>query len=127
MASVDAATTSAFQPSNLYFRCQHCEASLAVKATFAEPLLECHQCGEPTSVPIPAAPCPTAPDLSEQLAEWQRHLKENESQRTEVNGHINQLNIQIHRWQLRLQTLNARNQELTRQIAEITGTNQTPQ
>lgn len=116
-----------------------------VKASFAAPLLECHQCGKPTAVPTPTPapppeshdlplvklappsenPAPSPPDVMEQLAEIQRHLKENESQRTEVNGHINQLNIQIHRWQLRLQTLNTRNQELTRQIAELNGPDQT--
>jgi ribosomal protein S17E len=49
----------------------------------------------------------------------QRHLKENESQRTEINGYINQLSIQLHRWQLRLQTLNERNKQLVDEMAEL--------
>ena len=53
------------------------------------------------------------------LAELQRHLKENESQRTEINGYINQLSIQLHRWQLRLQTLNERNKQLTDDMAGL--------
>jgi hypothetical protein len=44
-------------------------------------------------------------------------LKENESQRTEITGYINQLNIQLHRWQLRLQTLNERKQQLEAELA----------
>jgi len=55
------------------------------------------------------------------VAELQRHLKENESQRTEINGYINQLSIQLHRWQLRLQTLDERNKELTGQMTGATG------
>ena len=39
-------------------------------------------------------------------------MKENESQRTEITSYINQLSIQLHRWQLRLQTLNERKKEL---------------
>ena len=42
----------------------------------------------------------------------QRRLTENESQRTEVKGYINQLGIQLHRWHLRLQDLDKRKQEL---------------
>jgi hypothetical protein len=48
--------------------------------------------------------------------ELKRQLVENESQRTEVRGYINQLNIQIHRWQLRLQKLNERNTEIKIQL-----------
>ena len=58
----------------------------------------------------PASPAPA------QRAELQRRLKENESQRTEISGYIKQLSIQLHRWQLRLQTLNERNKELTADI-----------
>ncbi len=48
----------------------------------------------------------------EPLTDLQRQLQENEAQRTEITGHINQLNIQLHRWQLRLQQLNERRREL---------------
>ena len=59
------------------------------------------------------------PSASAKLAELQHHLKENESQRTEINGYINQLSIQLHRWQLRLQTLNERNKQLTDEMAGL--------
>ena len=45
--------------------------------------------------------------------------KENESQRTEIPGYINQHSIQLHRWQLRLQTLNERKKELAAEIDGI--------
>jgi hypothetical protein len=48
--------------------------------------------------------------------ELKRQLVENESQRTEIAGYVNQLNIQIHRWQLRLQKLNERNVEIKTQL-----------
>jgi chromosome segregation ATPase len=41
-----------------------------------------------------------------------RRLKGIESQRTEITGYISQLSIQLHRWQLRLQTLNERKKQL---------------
>ena len=43
-------------------------------------------------------------------------LTENESQRAEITGNINQLTIQLHRWQLRLQTLNERKQQLEKEL-----------
>ena len=43
-------------------------------------------------------------------------LKENESQRAEVTGYINQLTIQLHRWQLRLQTLDERRAQLEKEL-----------
>ena len=43
-------------------------------------------------------------------------LKENESQRAEVTGYINQLTIQLHRWQLRLQTLGERKAQLEKEL-----------
>jgi len=58
-----------------------------------------------------------AGSIQERLAELRRHLRENESQRTEINGNINQLSIQLHRWQNRLQTLDERNKQLTDEVA----------
>ncbi len=66
-----------------------------------------------------AATLSPIPSASAKLAELQRHLKENESQRTEINGYINQLSIQLHRWQLRLQTLNERNKQLTDEMVGL--------
>ena len=56
------------------------------------------------------------------VSDLQRQLKENESQRTEVTGYINQLSIQLHRWQLRMKTLKERQEKLE---AEITASGAT--
>jgi chromosome segregation ATPase len=80
--------------------------------------LNCQRCGKPTVVPtVPANASPTAP---QELTDLQRKLKENESQRTEVTGYINQLSIQLHRWKLRLQTLNERKTELEEELRKPT-------
>jgi len=71
--------------------------------------LTCQKCGKLTNVPTPEKPTADALAHAEEI---QRKLKENESQRAEVTGYINQLSIQLHRWQLRLQQLNARKAEL---------------
>jgi hypothetical protein len=113
--------------SDLFFKCEHCGIPLVVDGKSAGMTLKCQRCGQPTTVPrsspandaacVPAlATRVPAPLAAERVAELQRHLKENESQRTEINGYINQLSIQLHRWQLRLQTLNERNKELTGEI-----------
>jgi chromosome segregation ATPase len=76
--------------------------------------LNCQRCGKPTVVPTTAvSPSSTSPL---KLTDLQRKLKENESQRTEVTGYINQLSIQLHRWKLRLQTLNERKDELEEEL-----------
>ena len=73
---------------------------------------------KPTLVPtVSPSASPTAP---QELTDLQRKLKENESQRTEVTGYINQLSIQLHRWKLRLQTLNERKTELEEELRKPT-------
>ena len=95
---------------DLLFKCQHCAGALVVDAAAAGMTLNCQRCGQPTLVPTTSMPAsPTSP---QELTDLQRKLKENESQRTEVTGYINQLSIQLHRWKLRLQTLNERKSEL---------------
>ena len=110
------------KPSDVHFQCQHCSTPLVVDSAAAGLTLECQSCGKPTVVP-PAAPSPAPPASGEtanaRIEELSRHLKENESQRTEVKGYINQLSIQLHRWQLRLQTLDERNKELTGEMASL--------
>src|SRR5438132_14336581 len=91
---------------DLLFKCQHCSSPLVVDAAAAGMTLNCQRCGKPTLVPVMLAGAP--PASPEELTDLQRKLKENESQRTEVTGYINQLSIQVHRWKLRLQTLNER-------------------
>ena len=78
--------------------------------------LECQRCGKPTPVPaIPMRETGSA-KVAAQIDDIKRQLKENESQRTEINSYINQLSIQLHRWQLRLQTLDERRKELENEL-----------
>lgn len=107
---------------DLNFECSHCHIPLVVDGAAAGMTLNCQRCGNPTAVPQPAPRRllhAAEGSAQERLAELARHLKENESQRTEVKGYINQLSIQLHRWQLRLQTLEQRNQDLTREMAGL--------
>ena len=99
---------------DLLFKCQHCASPLIVDVAAAGMTLNCQRCGKPTLVPIlSVAAGPVSP---QELPDLQRKLKENESQRTEVTSYINQLSIQLHRWKLRLQTLNERKSELEEEL-----------
>src|SRR5262245_4961030 len=117
-----AAGSSASQPetTDIFFKCTHCETPLVVDAKAAGMTVSCQSCGKPICVPartVDDDKDPTSPTAAAtKMAELQRHLKENESQRTEINGYINQINIQLHRWQIRLQDLNERNKQLTSEI-----------
>jgi len=102
---------------DITFTCQHCSASFIVDSAAAGLTLNCQKCGKPTTVPNPSLEA--AAENALKISELQRHLKENESQRTEITGYINQLNIQLHRWQLRLQTLKERQQKLQKELAEV--------
>lgn len=108
---------------DILFKCEHCGIPLVVDGTAAGMKLKCQGCGEPTTVPPSSATGAAAqspmPSAATKLPELQRHLKENESQRTEISGYINQLSIQLHRWQLRLQTLNERNKQLADEMAGL--------
>lgn len=105
---------------DVFFPCERCGTPLVVDSAAVGLTLNCQRCGGPTTVPHPsAAKSPggsAAGSIEERLAELRRHLKENESQRTEINGYINQLSIQLHRWQIRIQTLDERNRELTDEV-----------
>ena len=107
--------------SDLFFKCENCGTALVVDAAAAGMTLKCERCGAPTTVPHAFAPgASPRPALSpERRLELQNQLKENESQRTEINGYINQLSIQLHRWQLRLQDLEKRNKELTEELTGV--------
>ncbi len=74
--------------------------------------LECQRCGKPTPVPDIPARNTSESERERRVADLNRQLRENEAQRTEITTYINQLSIQLHRWQLRLQTLNDRKREL---------------
>ena len=101
--------------SDIVFACTHCSASFVVDSAAAGMTLDCQKCGKPTTVPNPALEA--AAGNSIKISDLQHQLKENESQRIEITGYINQLSIQLHRWQLRLQTLKERQQKLQTELA----------
>jgi TolA-binding protein len=103
--------------SDIIFACSHCSTSFVVDAAAAGMTLDCQKCGKPTTVPNTAIE--VAPETAVKISELQHQLKENESQRTEITGYINQLSIQLHRWQLRLQSLNERQQKLEAELAAL--------
>jgi len=107
--------------SDLFFKCENCGTALVVDVAGAGMTLKCQRCGAPTTVPHPFAPgtSPTPAPSPERTLELQHHLKENESQRTEIKGYINQLSIQLHRWQLRLEDLDKRRTELTQEMTGV--------
>jgi chromosome segregation ATPase len=78
--------------------------------------LQCQKCGQDTTVPTERAAATLAGNAL-LISDLQHQLKENESQRTEVTSYINQLSIQLHRWQLRLKSLNERQQKLHSELA----------
>ena len=100
---------------DIVFACTHCSAAFVVDAAAAGMTIDCQSCRKPTVVPNPGAGSP-AGDTTK-ISDLQRQLKENASQRTEITGYINQLGIQLHRWQLRLQTLNERQKKLEAELA----------
>jgi transcription elongation factor Elf1 len=103
-------------PHDITFACSHCHSALVVDAAAAGMTLDCQRCGKPTPVPMVAPRDNSSADAQSKMADIQRRLKENESQRTEITGYINQLSIQLHRWQLRLHTLNERKTELDEEL-----------
>ena len=131
MQSSAPAETAKDGQGDVYFSCERCTTPLVVDSAAVGLTLTCQRCGGPTTVPHPSAshrPENLEPGpIAGRLAELRRHLTENESQRTEINGYINQLNIQLHRWQIRIQTLDERNKELTDEIARcvVTGGSET--
>jgi DNA-directed RNA polymerase subunit M/transcription elongation factor TFIIS len=120
MQQTGGSTLSAPEPSNdIIFACSNCSASFVVDSAAAGMTLNCQKCGNPTTVPHPTLEAATEGSIK--ASELQHQLKENESQRTEITGYINQLSIQLHRWQLRLQTLKERQQKLQTELAAISG------
>ena len=116
MQPAGGSTTSIPAPStDIVFACTHCATSFVVDAAAAGMTLTCEKCRKPTVVPM-VAPAPSAEEAA-RISDLQNQLKENESQRTEITGYINQLSIQLHRWQLRLKSLNERQQKLEADLA----------
>lgn len=108
---------------DLVFTCEHCAIPLVVDRAAAGITLTCQRCGRPTAVPLVnrtrGDEAASPKESGEKLAELQRRLTENESQRTEITGYINQLSIKLHRWQLRLQVLKDRQKELMDEISAV--------
>jgi transcription elongation factor Elf1 len=110
-------TTQTQISSDIVFACSHCSTSFVVDAAAAGMTLDCQKCGKPTTVP--RVNVEAAAEQAVKISDLQHQLKENESQRTEVTGYINQQSIQLHRWQLRLQSLNERHAKLEAELATI--------
>jgi hypothetical protein len=118
MQPAGGSTTSTPAPSrDIVFACTHCSTSFVVDAAAAGMTLDCQKCGKPTMVPNAALEA--AAENAVKISELQHQLKENESQRTEITGYINQLSIQLHRWQLRLKSLNERQKKLEADLAAL--------
>ncbi|HSH37509.1 MAG TPA: hypothetical protein VK993_01880 [Chthoniobacterales bacterium] len=117
------ATAPAPQPSNdIVFACTHCATSFVVDAAAAGLAIQCQSCGKPTRVPKQSAPVVEVnAEHAARISDLQHQLKENASQRTEITGYINQLSIQLHRWQLRLKDLNERKAKLECELGALTG------
>jgi predicted Zn finger-like uncharacterized protein len=116
MQSASGSTTSLETPaSDIVFACSNCATSYVVDAAAAGMTVNCQKCGKPTTVP--KATIVAAAENAARISDLQHQLKENESQRTEITSYINQLSIQLHRWQLRLQSLNERQQKLDAELA----------
>ena len=102
---------------DIVFACAHCSTSFVVDAAAAGMTLDCQQCGKPTTVPRMSIEA--AAENAARISDLQHQLKENESQRTEITGYINQQSIQLHRWQLRLKSLNERQEKLQTELASL--------
>ena len=100
--------------SDIVFACSNCATSFVVDAAAAGMTLDCQNCGKPTTVP--KVSIEAAAENVARISDLQHQLKENESQRTEITSYINQLGIQLHRWQLRLQMLNERKTDLEKEL-----------
>jgi DNA-directed RNA polymerase subunit M/transcription elongation factor TFIIS len=98
---------------DIFFHCQHCNAALVANRSAGGMTLTCQKCGKLTVVPKSEEPSALA-----YAEEIRGKLTENESQRAEITGYINQLTIQLHRWQLRLQTLNERKAQLEKELGQ---------
>ena len=103
---------------DIVFACTHCATSYVVDAAAAGVTLQCQRCGQATTVPNTALA--EAAGNAARISELQHQLKENDSQRTEITSYINQLSIQLHRWQLRLKDLNDRKAKLDGELAALT-------
>lgn len=108
------------ETTDIVFACPHCATSYVVDAAAAGVTLQCQSCGNATTVPSSGLAAAAGNAL--RISDLQHQLKENESQRTEITSYINQLSIQLHRWQLRLKDLTERQRKLQAELATVCGT-----
>src|SRR3954469_20644672 len=118
--SARATSPSELPARDIVFACSHCAASFVVDAAAAGVTMQCQKCGKPTTVPH-ASRIEAAATNALLISDLQHQLKENESQRTEITSYINQHSIQLHRWQLRLKSLNERQQKLQAELDAARG------
>ncbi len=123
MSSQSATKSGTTTARKIVFQCPRCHNTHRVDGAAAGTTLNCEGCEKVIRVPgkrvTTKPPAESAPTNPKKTAELKRCLKENESQRTEVTGQMNQMNIQLHRWQLRLQTLNERKEKLEKELASF--------
>ena len=118
MQTAGVASNSVQVPSSdIVFACSNCATSYVVDAAAAGMTVNCEKCGKPTTVP--KTTIVAAAETAVRISDLQHQLKENESQRTEITSYINQLSIQLHRWQLRLKSLNERQDKLQTDLASL--------
>jgi len=119
--STEASESSANTAHDIVFQCPHCRTTLKLDRATAGTTLKCESCQQLIRVPRSRSAkkisSKTEPTNQEPIADLEHRLKENESQRTEITGYINQHNIQLHRWQLQHQTLNESKQQLEVELA----------
>jgi DNA-directed RNA polymerase subunit M/transcription elongation factor TFIIS len=119
--STEPSQSSANTPRDIVFQCPHCHTTLKLDRATEGTTLKCESCQQLIRVPQSRSAKKVSDQAKplnlEHSSDLESCLKENESQRTEITGYINQLNIQLHRWQLRLQTLNERKQQLEAKLA----------
>ena len=103
---------------DIVFRCQHCKAELVLSPDETGLSMKCVQCGKLTAIPRSQKRAAVV-DSAARIEDIHRKLTENASQTIEVTGYINQASIQLHRWQLRLQQLNERKEQLEKELAAL--------
>jgi predicted RNA-binding Zn-ribbon protein involved in translation (DUF1610 family) len=134
---------------DIVFDCPSCGGELAVDMDGAGMEVNCAHCGSPLIVPeyygpslqfLQAATSKLAKaiqaarnaspknfhfegrlpdDLKQRQSELQRALRESQAQSTEVKGHLHHATIQLHRYQLKLEVIQERQNELKAELEAL--------
>ncbi len=122
--------------SDIQFECPHCANILIVDRAGIGLEVACAHCQGMVIVPEESRvfeevadetlvqPEFDFSDLSAAECEQRRvqvagRLKENESQRTEIQSYINKATIELHRWQLQIRKLDTKNRELKAELEAL--------